>query len=225
MIRDPSGVPVLSIGTVSRRLSQEARRKAIEAAQALVTELGIDRFTVDGVARRSGVAKTTLYRHWKSGTELLIDAVGQCIEQVEIPDLGALRPELAQLVERLGAQLGQPLDRKLLLGLLAAAMTNPELQRLKEAALAQRTAPARLIVQRAIERGEIPPIDLDTAVHVIHGPFLARALSSMEPIGADEVDELVTIIARGLGASVPPVGAGRELAAPSRPDQARDTPG
>jgi AcrR family transcriptional regulator len=184
---------------MTRRLSQEARHKALDAAQELVGEEGIEGFTVDGVARRSGVAKTTLYRHWPSGNELLIDAVGLCFDELTVPDLGSIRSEILQLFRVFSERVNDLAHRRLLISLLAAAMADPELQRLKERMLHRRIAPARQIVTRAAARGEIPPIDLDLAVHLIHGPFLSRAVSSPEPITDDEMIDLADLIARGLG--------------------------
>ena len=58
---------------VDRRI-QRSRERVLEAAQELLAQSGVGGFTVDEVARRSGVAKTTIYRHWPSREALVLDA-------------------------------------------------------------------------------------------------------------------------------------------------------
>jgi len=60
---------------MARPRSEEARRKVLGAASDLMAARGVASLTIDEVAARSGVAKTTIYRHWQERTSLIIDAV------------------------------------------------------------------------------------------------------------------------------------------------------
>ena len=185
-----------------RTLSQEARQKAIAAAQDLVAEGGIANFTVDGVARRSGVAKTTLYRHWRSGNELLVEALDCVIEHIETPDTGNLRDDLGQLFTHVIPMANDPTRRRMMLEMLGATAADPELAALKDALIAERTRPLHDVIERAVSRGEIAPIALDLAHLLIEGPVLA-ALVTGRPLTTETLDPLLDYVIRGLGRADP----------------------
>src|SRR5919106_1913946 len=79
---------------VARPRSEEARRKAIAAATDLIVERGVANLSIEEVAARSGVAKTTIYRHWPERASLIIDTARATFEHVVTPDTGTLRGDL-----------------------------------------------------------------------------------------------------------------------------------
>ena len=79
---------------MARPLSTEARDKMVLAAQQLIGDHGVEGFTVDEVARRSGVAKTTIYRHFPNPNDLAIEAIDCMVEPFEEFDTGELRGDL-----------------------------------------------------------------------------------------------------------------------------------
>ena len=159
-----------------RPLSEQARAKAMEAATSLLAEDGIDGFSVDAVARRSGVAKSTLYRHWHSANDLLVNALDCHVEQIPSPDTGSLQGDLELLFETIRTVVKPEENRHLLLDTLAAGARDPELARIEQAMFHERMRPLRQVVERAIDRGEIPPIDTELAALFLHGPVMARIL-------------------------------------------------
>ncbi len=185
-----------------RPLSEQARQKAIDAAQALVAESGMDGFTIDAVAKRSGVAKTTIYRHWKTANELLIYALDCQVERIPTPDTGTLQGDLMQLFTLLREIINTPGNRQMFLDMASASANDPELETVKKAMVDERTRPIREIVRRAIERDEIPEIDLEMAVVLVEGPFIARMFISSKPVEPHETAAAVDFIARGLGADI-----------------------
>ena len=60
---------------MARPRSDEARRKALDAASDLIVDKGVVNLTIEEVAARSGVAKTTIYRHWPERASLIVDTV------------------------------------------------------------------------------------------------------------------------------------------------------
>ena len=81
---------------MARSLSEAARTKMLRAATDLVLDAGVDGFSVDEVARRSGVAKTTIYRHFPSAKELLVAALDRTMKAPPTPDTGSLREDLLE---------------------------------------------------------------------------------------------------------------------------------
>jgi AcrR family transcriptional regulator len=55
--------------------SAQVRRTVLDAALAELSAVGYAAFTIDGVARRSGVHKTTIYRRWNGPGQLVADAI------------------------------------------------------------------------------------------------------------------------------------------------------
>lgn len=185
-----------------RPLSEKARQKAIDATQTIVAEDGIDGFTMDGVARLSGVAKTTLYRHWNSANELLVHSLDCQIERIPTPDTGTLVGDLTVLFDTMRSIINTPGNRQLFLDMAGASARDAELEAVKTAMVDERMRPIKEIVRRAVERDEIPDIDLDLAAVLVEGPFVARTFMSSEPLDEEEMHAYIRHIARGLGATV-----------------------
>ncbi|MDR7301602.1 TetR/AcrR family transcriptional regulator [Haloactinomyces albus] len=115
---------------VGRPRSELARRAVLDSAYALLEDEGIDDFSIDAVSRRSGVARTTIYRRWPSKSVLAIDSFLECFR----PQLDAARggdPEenLRALVASLAAALAGPSGR-VAASVVAHAQRDAETQRL-----------------------------------------------------------------------------------------------
>jgi AcrR family transcriptional regulator len=170
------------------------RRQAIlEAAMALIAEVGYDRMTVDAIAARSGVSKPTLYRRWPHGKpELVADAIRERhAEAGTPPDTGSLRGDLLALV---AFQTGRLLDDvHLASGLLTQLRTSPELAAvMREHVIADERARWEAILERARARGElepgaITPLFADAAGSIV----FTRVTISGEPVDRAFAEELV----------------------------------
>ncbi|MEM9654645.1 MAG: TetR/AcrR family transcriptional regulator [Actinomycetota bacterium] len=184
---------------MARPRSEEARQKAIDTTQALLAEGGIDAFTIDAVAKRSGVAKTTLYRHWGSGNELLVHSLDCQVEQIPAPDKGSLEADLIEMFTVMATIMNDPGTRQLILEMMGAAAKDPDLAAVKNAMVAERHRPLEDIVLRAVDRGEIPPVNLEHATLFIEGPFMARVMMGRGLIDIEEIPSIIRMIIRGLG--------------------------
>ena len=91
---------------MSRRTLDELIADCRLAVLAEVAETGVARLSVEGVARRAGVAKTSLYRHWPRVEDLLLDALSDA-HPIELPSPagGDLRADLLRSLEQLNAWL------------------------------------------------------------------------------------------------------------------------
>ena len=149
----------------------------------LLSEEGLAGVTVDAVARRSGVAKTTIYRHWPSREALLLDACAQMGPHFDIPDAGSFPNDLRALAQRVVEQLLSGPYAAILLSLMDAAERNPDLAALLAAAQSKLVEVVRTILARARVRGELRrlPEASDLAALIV-GPLLYRRLFSHEPL-------------------------------------------
>jgi AcrR family transcriptional regulator len=167
----------LRFGSVARPRSDEAHRAALDATVELLLEAGVEGVTLEEVASRSGVAKSTLYRHFGTREDLIAKAARCCVVELPTPDTGSLADDLRYLF---GRMTGTDEERKvadLLPLLIDAAKRDPRMDELVSAVLAERKRPLRTVLQLAQLRGEISrDLDLDTALAIVIGPFTYRRL-------------------------------------------------
>jgi AcrR family transcriptional regulator len=189
---------------MARPLSNVAREKILEAATEVIRQVGVQGFSIDQVARQSGVAKTTIYRHFDSRNNLVIAAFHEAhgVHMQAAPNNGSLR---ADLFEVLSTDLPAFDDRNLqaiFYGIVAATAHDEELRDLVADGRLEEGNPLVAILERAVERGEIPPgMDPMTAFGFIEGPFVIRSLFQPESLASLDLELLVDQIARALGAS------------------------
>jgi AcrR family transcriptional regulator len=150
--------------------------------QELLAEVGYDRLTVDAVAARAHASKATIYRRWPSKAELVIDAVACMAPLPGPPDTGSVEGDLRQAFAHKGVTEELHLD--LMSGLLTALPRNRDLaQVFRERFIAPRARAIRVIFERAVARGEIPPEqDLDLLTSVFPAMVTHRALVVGRPV-------------------------------------------
>ena len=158
----------------------------------LMWEEGIGGVSIDEVARRSGVAKTTIYRHWPSRSALLIDACSRLATKPEAPDTGSLKGDLAILLSRLAQQLKSARWPAILPSIIDAAERDKEITRLHQQLQATFSAPYRTVIERARERGDLPKaLETSDLLAALLGPLFYRRWFSREPIDEKCVQAVV----------------------------------
>jgi AcrR family transcriptional regulator len=184
---------------MARPLSDAARVKMIQATQEIIALHGLDAFTIDEVARRSGVAKTTIYRHFRTGDELVLAAVDDMIEHIEPPDTGALRGDLRAVIGSFLEIAGVPSLRQMFVSILNRSIIDDEFAAAYRNVKEQRHQPLQLVLQRAIARGDIDPdIDLELALQFVQGPFVAKRVIENEDVTDRDIEILLDFVCRGL---------------------------
>ena len=171
---------------------QAARQRIIEATRQVLLDAGLGGFTVEAVASASGSARTTIYRHWPDPHDLVVDTLSSMAGEFPIPDTGSLRGDLEACARLLRPIFDDPRTRRLLLDVARAATTDPEMERIRNRTIETRRQPVQVILQRAIQRGEIDPdIDMTMAMHLVEGPMLSATVLQNLPL----TDETITAMA------------------------------
>jgi AcrR family transcriptional regulator len=162
------------------------RHEAIlDATRELLAEGGVKTLTVEGVAARAGVAKTTIYRRWRSKDELALAVLIDMVEQfVAVPDLGGTRDELVAFVGGAVRILGSTLMGRVMQGLVSDLAADPELARaFRERVVATRVAEVHRLVEIGIERGDLrPDTDRELMHELLFGPIYYRLMLSGAPL-------------------------------------------
>ena len=99
-----------------------------EATSALLSEVGYARLTVEGVAARSGVAKTTIYRRWPSKAELVFGTTVHPAELRSAPDTGGFYGDLKEVMGHIVVDLSTETAGEALLGILVDMAREPALE-------------------------------------------------------------------------------------------------
>jgi AcrR family transcriptional regulator len=169
------------------------------AATRLLSEEGSAGFTMDAVAARSGVAKTTIYRHWPSKDDLLMAALGCFLEDRDVPDTGTVRGDLLALLTTLASELAEADWSKSLPAALERAEHDPEIAARHLAIVRHRSDPCRRIVTGAQERGELrADIDPELLVAVFGGALFYRRLMTRQATSPEQVEALLDGVLAGL---------------------------
>ncbi|MFV2063826.1 MAG: TetR/AcrR family transcriptional regulator [Chloroflexota bacterium] len=164
---------------------ERTRARALEATLEIAASSGIHACTFDAVSEHSGIARSTLYRHWSNQAELVMDALeSQRIEFVA-PDTGNLRDDMLAGMLGLAHGLEHSVWGALIPQLLAAASIDPQMRAIQKERHAHYTSFYVEIVERAKARGEVPPdTDAAYAASLFTAPVFARHLEALEPIDA-----------------------------------------
>ena len=161
---------------------QRSKEAVLRTTYELLTEEGFSGVSVDAVSDRSGVAKTTIYRHWPSRTALLIAACRQLGFELEMPDTGSLRGDLLKFAAFVGTQLHTGPWASALPGVIDAAERDPELRNLLSAMHHEHKTILSTLIDRAQKRGEFPPRrDIAEMAASFFGPLFYRRWFSREP--------------------------------------------
>jgi AcrR family transcriptional regulator len=128
-----------------------------DATLALLLEVGYDRMSMDAVAARAHASKATIYRRWPGKQELVLDAVrARGVGLTVAEDTGSLRGDL-MATYRSAIHGSAADDADLIAGVLRAMRTTPELADcVRSQVIESKCDVSRVIVARAIARGELP---------------------------------------------------------------------
>lgn len=160
------------------------RTAVLDAAVIELSETGYAALTVERVAQRAGVHKTTVYRNWKDSDSLVADALtSHFAEHIPVPDTGTVDGDLCELARTLVATMNAPAGRALLTAVLSDAVRIPALAEVKRALFHDRFSRASVVVTRGVERGELPA-DTDPAelLKTLAAPLYFRLVFTDEPV-------------------------------------------
>ena len=177
-----------------RRRGEELEIALLEAAWAELAEHGYGALTFEAVAQRAGTSRTVVYRRWATKRELTEAAIGFVgrRDKATAPDTGSLREDMLTVLRHTNARrIGlMALMIAFLGGYFQETGTSPyDLRRL---VLDDGPTVLDVVVEQAIERGEIPAGPLSSrVVNVAFDLFRHEALMRLGPV-PDEI--LVSIV-------------------------------
>lgn len=165
----------------------KVRAAVLQATQDELVERGFDGLSMDQVAARAGVGKTTVYRRWGTTARLVTDLMTELAEQSSPPPgTGGIDGDLrANALSVLGA-INDPRLGATFQAVIAAATCDEEAATALRAFYTRRIAEWAKVVDAAVDRGELPPgTDGPELIRAVSAPLYYRLVVTREPV--DEV--------------------------------------
>ncbi len=183
----PSGTPEESDGLDPR--VARTRGRVLSAVIELIGEVGFGRVSIEAVAARAQVARSTLYRNWGDLATLLGDALQVQLQAAVTPDTGDLRSDLLAALRTAAGFLQDRDLRSMVLSMLAESLRDPEVGRVHRELEARRRERLRGVLARGQRRGELlEDVDLDVLIDDLVAPVFHRAL-----LLGEDVDDMFLV--------------------------------
>ena len=188
-----------------RPRSEVADRAIVAAALDVLIEVGAARFSVEAVAARAGVGKSTIYRRFDGAHDLLARALSTLNDDLPPTPAGVpVREALISIVEGIRERSAEGRSDRCLPQVLSQAHLNPELFEIYyERVVLVRRERVRAVLRDAVTRGEVrDDVDLDLLVSLFTAPMIG--LMMMTPLSRRRVDDstaasIVDAVLSGVG--------------------------
>jgi AcrR family transcriptional regulator len=187
-------------GRRRRGPSPRVRADALAATLAELAEGGFAALSLERVARRAGVHKTTLYRRWGTREELVLEAMlERAADRISVPDTGSLREDLLELARTAAANAAAPEVAAMARAVAAESPHDSKLAAANRRFWTERLALDAVIVERAIERGELAAeTNAQRVIEAVLGPIHLRLLLTGEAVDRSFLETIVELVVDGV---------------------------
>jgi len=177
---------------------ERSRQRVLEAALAELGAAGYGAFAIERVAARSGVAKSTIYRHWPGKLPLVADAFGAFHRQ-QAPDIssGTPRERLARIVRHVAETVAGPPFSACIPALIEAAERDPQLRAFHLRFQAEARRPLVAVIGEVLAEAN-STADADQLASALLGAIFYARLMTAAPFDPARADDLISAV---LGAS------------------------
>jgi AcrR family transcriptional regulator len=191
-----------------RPRSTRAHEAILEATIEEWAEHSFAGMTIEGVAARAGVARTTVYRRWSSLAALAMDALNHIREHLPTPPGETVRDDLLVLLTALRHLLTRSRTARLIPQLVAEASRRPDLSLTYwNEHLARGTSAFGDVLRRGMAEGSVrPDVDVELAIDLLTGPLFKRSIWQL-PTSDDDLTCTIDIVLAGLAPHAQPDAA------------------
>ncbi|WP_343217826.1 TetR/AcrR family transcriptional regulator [Halotia branconii] len=188
LLRDDSFMSKQIHSISGRPRSIHADQAILQATLDLLAEVGYQSMSIEAIAARAKVGKTTIYRRYTSKEEIVADAIESLREDLSTPDTGSFWGDMDILIENAGKKINSPLGRQTLALIISTASSNPQFAEVywKRYTQVRREAFAK-VLERAKFRGEIhKDADIDLIIDLVSGSLYYALIFKLttEPVEA-----------------------------------------
>ena len=171
---------------------ERSRRVILEAVLDELGAVGYGPMTIEGVAARAGVGKSTIYRHWPGKLELVEDAFRTLKAQVTVPEAGSFRERVIGLLHQVATLVAESTYSACMPALIDAAERDPKVRDFHNRFSAERRAVLVDLLRSGIASGDLPATsDPELLADALVGPIVLRRLMMAAPCDPGLVPALV----------------------------------
>lgn len=183
-----------------RPVSLASRRSVLTTAADLLDERGFAGFTIDEVARRSGVSKATIYKHWSGGYDVAVDAYGDSVtDAVPVLVTGNVVADLTGQIARLAGFYASPRGRVAAQLMAASTMQERGPELLREKFFAKRRTDTLALVEHGKTSGQLrADLDAELVIDLLFGPIVFRLFNGLGPLEAGHAAQLAQMALRAI---------------------------
>jgi AcrR family transcriptional regulator len=155
-------------------------------------ERGYGGTSVDEISRRSGIAKTTIYRHWPTRTDLLREACSTIGTPLNRPDTADLKEALTSVLKNLASHLRGAQWASVLPSIVDAAERDPDIAAMYSGLQEEYSSVFRGILSDAVDKGRLPKdTDVSVMIAMLVGPLFYRRWFSREEVSDAFAEQVI----------------------------------
>lgn len=171
---------------------ERTRRVVLEATAELIGECGFSGTSIGAISDRSGVARSTIYRHWPERADLLLESMGKHVRDIEATYTGDLRRDLLRTFDHICSMLSDSATRSVVASFVAESTRDPELAALNSKFTKVRREASKRVIDDAVSRGDLPSdVDSTQMADDLAAGIFFRGLILREPIDAEWLESHV----------------------------------
>lgn len=170
---------------------ERSRRIILSAALEVMGEVGYGSLTIEAVAARAGVGKSTIYRHWSGKLELVEDAIRTLKAPFSVPQEGSVRERVVAMLRQFACSMADSTWSNCLPAIIEASERDPEVLNVHRRLASERRQALVSLLAEGVATGEVPSdVNLDLLADCLAGPIITRRLLR-EPLDPALVPALV----------------------------------
>ena len=173
-------------------------REVLSATLEVFAEQGYSGLSVEAVAARASVNKTTIYRRWPTKPDLVSAALRAVWESPEVPDTGSLRNDFVSSLKKTAAFAMSPIGRGLT-RVIQVERAHPEVEPIARSLREDFRDFRQVLVQRGIDRQELPAdMDARFLTDMMVAPIFYRLFTEGEAVSAEYIERVVDVVLCGV---------------------------
>ncbi|MGH9169933.1 MAG: TrmO family methyltransferase domain-containing protein, partial [Acidimicrobiales bacterium] len=175
---------------------ERTRQLVLGSVLEELADVGYGAFTIESVAARAGVAKSTIYRHWKDKIVLITDAFESAHEEM-VPDTstGTARARAEQLIHHVAEVLVDSRFSRCIPALVEGAARDSRLRGFHYRHTEHRRQGLTDVLREGVSNGEFAKrTDVEMATVTLLGALFYQRLMSHEAFAPDRAGRLLDCV-------------------------------
>ena len=172
-----------------------SRRVILEATIDELAEAGYGAMSIESVAKRAGVGKATIYRHWRGKADLVESVLVMIKQDIVVRVDGTVRERVTSLLQGLATYLSDSRASLCMPAMVSAAHYDDTVGVFQFRFANERRQVLVDLLTDGVSSGELDSdLDAELTAEILAGPLFYRRLMTDRPFPVDDVDQLVRAV-------------------------------